>query len=103
MSVQPHPSQLRNTRLQSSGRCTTSENPLGRRALLHGSLAVGATIASSALLPQLAGAATSADVQRNIVILTCMDYRIDPLTFSDIGVWTAHSYIVRNAGGRVDE
>jgi carbonic anhydrase len=73
-----------------------------RRALLHGSLAVGATIAGSALLPALAGAAAD-DVQRNIVVLTCMDYRIDPLTFSDIGVRQAHSYIVRNAGGRVDE
>jgi carbonic anhydrase len=79
------------------------ENRFGRRALVHGSLAVGATIAGSSLLPHLAGAAAPGDVQRIIVVLTCMDYRIDPLTFSDIGVRTAHSYIIRNAGGRVDE
>lgn len=32
-----------------------------------------------------------------------MDYRIDPLTFAEIHIDDAHAYIVRNAGGRVDE
>lgn len=31
-----------------------------------------------------------------------MDYRIDPLAFAEIHIDDAHAYIVRNAGGRVD-
>lgn len=77
---------------------------VSRRAFLRAAGAAGALWAGAG-----AGAAAFgigslpvAAQERKITVLTCMDYRINPLTFGEIGVDMSRAYIVRNAGGRVD-
>ncbi len=74
----------------------------GRRAFLRRAAAAGVAVAGVAAFGANAYPASAAD-ERKIAVLTCMDYRIDPLSFKEIGIDMGRAYIVRNAGGRVDE
>ena len=76
---------------------------LGRRSFLRHAAAGGAIAAGVAAFGPSALSARAAEADRKITVLTCMDYRIDPLTFAEIHIDDARAYIVRNAGGRVDE
>ena len=79
-----------------------SSTRVGRRSFLRRA-AAGGTVAAgvAAFGPSVFSALAQTD--RRITVLTCMDYRIDPLTFSEIHIDDARAYILRNAGGRVDE
>jgi len=86
--------------MQTFGRRGTG---MGRRAFLQCAAVAGAFVAgATAFIPE-AFAVAAADAERKITVLTCMDYRIDPLSFTEIHIDDAKAYILRNAGGRVDE
>ncbi len=76
---------------------------LGRRSFLRHAAAGGTIAAGVAAFGSSAFSAQAAETDRKITVLTCMDYRIDPLSFAEIHIDDARAYILRNAGGRVDE